>query len=233
LLYRYDKFVPLFSEAIQIDFPFNPDSKTRDILYIKGALFELDTIHFFVNHWPSRWGGYLETKPKREFVASVLRNKIDSVFNSDINPSIVIMGDFNDESWEESVKNVLDVKMDTIGIGKKELLNLMAKYEKDWLYGTSKYKGSWSVIDQFIISGNLISVNNDIQVSGNGAQIHNLDFLLEEDKTHGGEKPFRTYVGYKYNNGYSDHLPIYFDLIKCPCLNILTENELKNQLKIR
>jgi len=214
LLYRYDKFEPLTSERIQIDFPFNSESKTRDILYVKGVLFETDTIHLFVNHWPSRWGGYLETKPKREFVASQLKNKIDSLFSFDVNPNIVIMGDFNDEPWDESIRNVLDAKLDTIGIGNKELFNLMARYEKDWLIGTGKYKEDWSVIDQFIISSNLLTENNTILVSKEGVRIHNLEFLLEEDKTHGGEKPYRTYVGYKYNGGYSDHLPIYLDLIK-------------------
>ena len=46
------------------------------------------------------------------------------------------------------------------------------------------------------------------------AQIYNPEFLLEDDFKHLGKKPFRTYVGFKYNNGYSDHLPIYIDLIK-------------------
>ncbi len=214
LIYRYHKFEPLSSETIQIDFPFNSYSKTRDILYVKGVFFEIDTVHLFINHWPSRWGGYLKTKPKREYVASQLKSKVDSLFSTDKNPNIIIMGDFNDEPWDESIKNVLDAKMDTTGNGKKYLINLMAKYEKDWLTGTSKYKEDWNIIDQFIISGNLISGHNIIQISNEGAQIHNVDFLLEEDKTHGGEKPFRTFVGYKYNGGYSDHLPIYIDIIK-------------------
>lgn len=214
LLYRNDKFKPSYSETIQIDFPFDSDSKTRDILYVKGVLFEIDTVHFFVNHWPSRWGGYLETKPKREFVASQLKIKVDSLFSLNLNPNIVIMGDFNDEPWDESIKNVLEATLDITGIRDKELLNLMARYEKDWLVGTNKYKEDWSVIDQFIVSGNLISEQNGIQVSVEGVRIHNLDFLLEEDKTNGGNKPFRTYVGYKYNGGFSDHLPVYIDLIK-------------------
>jgi len=214
LIYRYKRFEPIHSEPIQINFPDNINSKTRDILYVKGVMFENDTIHFFMNHWPSRWGGYLETKPKREFVASMLRLKVDSILNVDNDPHIIIMGDFNDEPWDESVKVVLNAKLDSIKIEKGDLLNLMSKYEKDWLMGTSKYKEDWSVIDQFIISANLLSEQNAIQVSDKGAQIHNLEFLLEDDKTHGGEKPFRMFTGYRYNGGFSDHLPIFLDVIK-------------------
>jgi hypothetical protein len=31
---------------------------------------------------------------------------------------------------------------------------------------------------------------------------------LEEDKKYGGVKPLRTYNGYRYQRGFSDHLPL-------------------------
>jgi hypothetical protein len=36
-------------------------------------------------------------------------------------------------------------------------------------------------------------------------------FLLEDDKTFLAKQPFRTYVGMKYQEGFSDHLPVYAD----------------------
>ena len=33
-------------------------------------------------------------------------------------------------------------------------------------------------------------------------------FLLEEEKRYGGYRPRRTYNGYRYQPGYSDHLPL-------------------------
>ena len=33
-------------------------------------------------------------------------------------------------------------------------------------------------------------------------------FLLEDDKKYGGVKPFRNFNGAKWNNGFSDHLPL-------------------------
>jgi hypothetical protein len=37
--------------------------------------------------------------------------------------------------------------------------------------------------------------------------------LLKDDTRWLGKKPFRTYEGFKYNGGFSDHLPVYVDII--------------------
>ena len=214
LIYRSSGFTPIEYRTIGIRFPFDTVSRTRDILHVKGILSERDTIHIFVNHWPSRYGGYLVTKPKREFVAAVLRKQVDSLFIAENNPNIIIMGDFNDEPWDESINDFLQAKIDTATLQKNDLFNLMSSYKKDGVEGTSKYLEDWSIIDQFIVSANLISGKQPLQVLNSGAQIYNPDFLFEDDFKHLGEKPFRTYVGFSYNNGYSDHLPIYIDLIR-------------------
>lgn len=213
LIYRSSGFTPIEYKTIGIRFPFDTASRTRDILYVKGVLSETDTVNIFVNHWPSRYGGYLVTKPKREFVASILRKQIDSLFLADSDPNIIIMGDFNDEPWDESLEVVLNAKMDTTGLQRNELYNLMSVFQKDWDGGTSKYIEDWSIIDQFIVSANLVNGNQRLQVLDGRAQIYNPEFLLEDDFKHLGKKPYRTYVGFSYNNGYSDHLPIYIDLI--------------------
>jgi hypothetical protein len=36
--------------------------------------------------------------------------------------------------------------------------------------------------------------------------------MLTEDATHLGVRPLRSYYGYRYEGGYSDHLPIIVDL---------------------
>jgi len=214
MIYRSSGFTPMEYKTIGIRFPFDTASRTRDILHVKGVLSGEDTIHLFVNHWPSRYGGYLETKPKREFVASVLRKHIDSLIKAEYSPNIIIMGDFNDEPWDESLEIVLNAKLDTTGLQSDDLYNLMSAYQKDWNGGTSKYLEDWNTIDQFIISANLVNRKQKLQVSAKGAQIYNPEFLLEDDFKHLGKKPYRTYVGFSYNRGYSDHLPIYIDLIE-------------------
>ena len=36
--------------------------------------------------------------------------------------------------------------------------------------------------------------------------------MMTDDVTHQGQRPLRSYYGYRYEGGYSDHLPIVLDL---------------------
>ena len=88
------------------------------------------------------------------------------------------------------------------------LRNLM-KGKKD---GTYRYRGEWGILDQFLVSDNMLKRKGSIRTYSKKAQILRHDFLLEEDDKYGGFKPFRTYNGMKYQGGFSDHLPIVLDL---------------------
>lgn len=212
LLYRKELFTPLNSEFLPINFPNNPESKTRDILYVKGITNKADTLHIFINHWPSRWGGQLESEGRRLYVASVLKSKVDSILNKSINSNIIITGDFNDYPDNKSIKEVLSAKQDFNNISSNQLYNLSANLFKTKHIGTHKYQGEWGVLDQFIVSGNLLKKENKVYTSIDHVHIFNKDFLLEPDNSNYGFKPNRTYIGYKYNGGYSDHLPTYLIL---------------------
>ncbi|MCD4665181.1 MAG: endonuclease [Bacteroidales bacterium] len=216
LLYHPDKFKTLTYKTFPIRFPFDTTSRTRDILYVKGLAYDSDTIHLFINHWPSRYGGHLATKPKREFVASILRLQVDSIFSLNPNANILIMGDFNDDPSDESLKRVLNAKGDTTKLQSSDLYNLMFVYDNDWKTGTLKYKENWNVFDQFIISGSLLTGSTGLKISDEGAKIFSADYLIQEDTKYLGTKPFRTYSGPKYQGGFSDHLPVYLDLIQQP-----------------
>jgi hypothetical protein len=213
-LYRPALFSPLRSYPIRINLHDDTAFKTRDILYIKGILGEADTVHFFVNHWPSRYGGYEDSKPKRMFVASVLRNKVDSLQKADGDPNIIIMGDFNDEPSDESIQSVLRAKTNSKELNNSDLFDMMVVLQKKADMGTNKYREDWSVIDQFIVSGNLLLEGNKLIVSPEGAQVYAPDFLLEDDRVHFGKQPFRTYEGFSYHGGFSDHLAIFLDLVQ-------------------
>jgi len=212
LLYRKELFQPLYYEAIPINFPDNPDSKTRDILYVKGITKNSDTLSVFINHWPSRWGGQLESEDRRLFVASVLKAKIDSIFKSNLQSNIIITGDFNDYPHNKSINKVLNASQEFDQIIDNELYNLSSFLYKSKNVGTYKYQGEWGVLDQFIVSGNLLDKENKVFTSLDDIYIFDADFLLEPDEGYFGYKPNRTFIGYKYNGGYSDHLPTYLIL---------------------
>jgi predicted extracellular nuclease len=211
-LYRKDRFKPLVYEAIPVRFPFEDNRPSRDILYVEGILRSSDTLHFFINHWPSRYGGQIESDRNREFAASVLRHKVDSLFSILKDPNIIIIGDLNDYPDNNSLLNVLKAKTEFDEIENEELYNLSWYLQEVKGKGSHKYEGKWGILDQIIISGTLLADKNGLNTTIENAHVFEAPFLLEADQHYTGFVPFRTYVGYKFHDGYSDHLPVYLDL---------------------
>lgn len=210
MLYRKDMFLPHFYRAIKVSDPADPSFTTRDILYVKGLL-GTDTMHFFVNHWPSKYGGVSATKPRRALAASVLRAQTDSLLACNPLANIVIMGDLNDSPSDKSVVEVLGAKP----VGKPSpsgLYNLAYPLAKKGI-GTNKYRSKWDLIDQFIVSRNLVS-KGGMASHPDAFSVFSPSYLLVKDENNLGEKLNRTFVGVKYNGGFSDHLPILLDLRK-------------------
>jgi predicted extracellular nuclease len=190
-------------------------SQTRDILYVQGAPVNgcQDTLHLFVNHWSSRYGGYAATMEKRERAGDILRKKVDSIFGSNPQARMLIMGDFNDYPDDKSITQHLKatLNMSDTALNKNCLLNLMYPYMNKNNIGTHKYQQHWGILDQIIVSQALFNAKIGLRTK-NAAHIFNADFLLEKDENNMGVKPFRTYLGMKYVGGFSDHLPIFVDL---------------------
>ena len=107
LLHREDLYVPDTAYPVRVRFTDAPDEKTRDILYACGTLAGVP-LHLFVNHWPSRYGGYEATRPLRRQAARVLRAAVDSLFAVDPSAYIIAMGDFNDGPGDETMRQYLD-----------------------------------------------------------------------------------------------------------------------------
>ncbi len=210
LLYQPELFRPVHDEAIRIEFPMSPTSKTRDILFTTGIIPTGDSLHVFVCHFPSRLGGELESEERRLHVASVLRTKIDSIFNKNKESNIVIMGDFNDYPTNRSIHDILKAYPISKDLKSGQLYNLMFElHAKE--KGTHKHNGEWGALDQLIVSGNLLQSEKTFFTQPTDIHIFDAEFLLEDDKNFLGKQPFRTYVGMKYQDGFADHLPIYAD----------------------
>jgi len=185
--------------------------RSREILYVFGVINEIDTVHFFVNHWPSRYGGVLETRAIRNSAAKLLRQKVDALFEMYSSPKIIILGDFNDQPTDESLRDYLKAKpvsQENAGSG---LFNLSYNWGLQST-GTLKYQSQWDVFDQIIVSGTLLNSSSGFIAKPENASILNYPFLFERDERYGGLKPRRTYYGYSYLGGFSDHLPILLKL---------------------
>ena len=193
LLYDPAQFQYLTHRAIPVDLSGRP---TRDILYVRGILFGTDTLHYFINHWPSRYGGTTASAARRQQAAAVLRRQVDTLQQHCPDARVVVAGDFNDNPDDVSLLHV------TEGGG---LVNV-SRYEAP---GTHKYQGAWSTFDQMIVSANLLASTSPLRVVDQRARCFRPDWLAEEDAKHLGYQPRRTYVGYRYHGGFSDHWPVY------------------------
>lgn len=182
---------------------------TRDILHATGILTNGDTLHVFVNHWPSRYGGELESESKRFSAADILRDVTDSLLNIN-EPNIIIMGDFNDYPYNASIKQHLCVEKPSREPLHDVLYNLCEQFSERGDVGSHKFDGQWGMLDQFIVSGSMLDKFSNTHTSESDVNICLEKFLLKEDKT--GEAPKRSFLGTFYAYGYSDHLPIYIDL---------------------
>jgi endonuclease/exonuclease/phosphatase family metal-dependent hydrolase len=213
LFYRTDRFKVLKSYPISLTDTTDTTFKTRDILYVEGLPVSSckDTLHVFINHWTSQYGGYSETVDKRNRAAQIARKKIDSLLALNSAARIVIMGDFNNNPDDESMTVHLRAPYQLKDCRNDDLINMMYPYFRQNNTGTHKYQQEWSILDQMIISPALYKSKHGLGVHGT-AVIFSADFLLEKDEVYLGLKPFRTFLGFRYRGGFSDHLPIYLDL---------------------
>jgi len=212
LLYHPERYWPIDEQFIVIEYQSSPGRFSRDILYSKGLLPNKDTLHVFVNHWPSKFGGAMATRSMRNEVAKALRMKVDSIMQMNPNANVVIVGDLNTTPEDEPVKQILGAALfpDTT---KATLVNLTSAISPKKYKGTIKFQGVWECIDQWIVSKPLVNAQKlKTKTSTENVYIGEFDFLLIPDETYSGKKLFRTYVGFSYQGGFADHLPTYLDL---------------------
>ncbi len=226
IVYSLDHF-QLVESAV---FPYyNPEDTayhSRDILYAKFVTVEVpepvegptlvaDTIHVFVNHWPSRYSGELETVGSRSCSAAILRAKVDSIVAAapeGYQPKVIMMGDLNDCPTDPSVYDVLRARHPS-EMEEGCFVNLFGKNDGLGFEGTLKHQADWQIFDQIIVTPALMD-GEGLHYQEGSARIFHADFMLEDDETYHGKKLFRTYIGPRYFGGFSDHLPVYIDLVR-------------------
>lgn len=195
LLYDSLHFQPLYTEFIPLIFPGNTRSTTREILYCKGIFLHQDTLHVFVNHWPSNYGGSASSDERRAITANRLRNKTDSVFRQQPAAAVLIMGDLNEGPEGDNIARLTG--------SRNPLPELLTAYSAIGTFrGTHKFRGNWEILDHMLFSTGFKDRYQPLY------QIVELPFLLEEDEGFTGKRPYRTFSGPTYKGGFSDHLPV-------------------------
>jgi len=200
---------------------------TRDILYVQGEL-DKTWVHILVNHWPSRRGGENASAEKRIWAATVCKRIMDSIESRDPKAKIIVMGDFNDNPNNKSLKRL-------------KMYNPFLKLFNRGM-GSMAYRDSWSLFDQILLNTNwsmeqeeqsarskkapnlrnpqpALSIINSqhpatMQPSSNNyfdliyckSIIYRSAALTQQDGKYQGY-PKRTWNGDQFNEGYSDHYP--------------------------
>jgi len=210
LLYQPKYFKLSASRKFKVILPHDPTHPTRDVLLVSGS-FNGETMHFMVNHWPSRRGGEERSKPGRLAAAKVCRNVIDSLTALDPGAKIILMGDLNDDPNCESIELGLKAS------GKKEKLKPSELYNtsySNWKngIGTLAYRDVWNLFDQIIVTQALLS-DNYKSYTFHRYKIFNKPFV-REDSGNFKDYPLRTYAGGNYRGGYSDHFAVYCFLMR-------------------
>ena len=188
LMYNAFRFLPLCYDYLEV--PVIGDMHpTRDILYVMGKTVTQDTLHVFVVHSPSRYGGEKKTRPYRMNVVKTLMQAINRIGEDKL---ILVAGDFNDYADSPALTF----------LNEHGLINATAHARgTNGAKGTYRYKGRWESLDHVLLSPTLY---NRVDTT----YINDLPALMEDEPVYGGKQPKRTYRGYRYQKGYSDHLPL-------------------------
>ncbi|MFZ5940227.1 MAG: endonuclease/exonuclease/phosphatase family protein [Bacteroidota bacterium] len=169
--------------------------RTREIVRLTVRIPTGDTAEIFFNHWTSRYGGMAVTDEKRMAIVRQLAAWIDSLETQSPGHLIIAGGDLNDGSDSGPVNELL-----SCGRG----VERPARLQEQWpggAEGSYKYQGRWELIDHVFTGGNT-------QGYRFAASLFCLPVMLVPDEKFNGEKPFRTYTGFEYSGGFSDHLPL-------------------------
>lgn len=182
--------------------------KTRGFLTVSGDMAG-ERVHMIVIHWPSRYA----SSPARERAGVLVKAVKDSLMKAEPASKVLIMGDFNDDPDDKSMKSCMGAKREPKEIkSDSDLYNPWWNILRNKGLGTLKYRGKWNLFDQIVISGNMLGKDRTTLKYWK-PEIFTRSYMLQQEGKYKGS-PKRTHAGGVWLNGYSDHLPVIVYLIK-------------------
>lgn len=204
LIYQTRRFsgIEVHPIPVHIDDQLVAGYTTRDILNARLRTGSGKSIQILVNHWPSRRDGPEISENRRMQVAHQARTAIDEIQRNEPDAFVVIMGDFNDEPVDRTIREVIraGAESDSSAL----LFNAMWTLDQQ-NKGTYNYRGEWNMFDQIILSRNFLTSKS--QWSFDSTTVFSEPFMMYNDPKY-GPLPNRTFGGTRYFGGYSDHLPV-------------------------
>tara|TARA_R110001583_G_scaffold160872_1_gene312790 strand:+ start:71716 stop:72759 length:1044 start_codon:yes stop_codon:yes gene_type:complete len=214
LLYQENYFKPIHHEVFELKLWNEKGMRiyTRDQLLVTGYLDD-ELIHIIVNHWPSRRGGEEKSRSKREKAAYLNTQIIEKIKLSDPNPKIIIMGDFNDDPTNSSLKTVLKTKAIKANVKEGDIYNPMEDMFRRG-QNTLVYRDNINLFDQIMFTSPFLTTTKDYSsYKMYKTNVFNPQYLTTQTGKYKGY-PFRSFSRSSFIGGYSDHYPVYMYLIK-------------------
>lgn len=214
LIYKKHLFRPVDHDVFELKLWDEEGQRiyTRDQLLVSGYLDD-EFIHIIVNHWPSRRGGPEKSNFKREKAAYVTTRILDKLYAEDPDAKVLIMGDLNDDPTDSSLKNVLKSKARKADLVQGEIYNPMEDMFRRG-FNTLVYRDNINLFDQILLSASLVSTKKEFETyKMYKAGIFNPQYLTTQTGKYKGY-PFRSFASGRFIGGYSDHYPVYIQLIK-------------------
>ena len=209
-LYRADVFKLEGSDNIKLNVPELPNFRTRDLVVMWGTI-EGEPFYFLVSHWPSRLGGKEASQFKRDACAKQIREIKDSLLQANPATKVVVMGDFNDDATDASLTKVMGAKGKIKELQTGDFFNPYYQMLKAGL-GTLAYQDSWNLFDNICVTENLVNGTYGklrlIKGKKFYGNIFTRPYMLQQEGQYKGY-PLRTFVTNNFQNGFSDHFPVY------------------------
>lgn len=216
-LYRADIFKLEGSDNIKLEVAELPNFRTRDFVVMWGTIDD-EPFYFLVSHWPSRLGGKEASQFKRDACASQIRAIKDSLLAANPATKVIVMGDLNDDATDDSIVEVMGAKGKIKELEKGDFFNPFYQMLKAG-HGTLAYQDAWNLFDNICVTENLINdeAGKLHLVKGNGnkfwGNIFHRPYMFQQEGQYKGY-PLRTFVTNNFQNGFSDHFPVYIYISK-------------------
>lgn len=191
LIYQPELFNYEAHEYIPVEDPENQDYPYRRILHVRGTAADGSSLHIFMNHWKSRREGPKETEKQRMFTAITLRKQLDLLLSRGSDHKVIIMGDFNDEPTNRSLLTGLSASGKRKNINFGEHYNFFYDMHNQDNLGTYAFRGEWYMLDQLIVSYNLLNQEKGLSASHDGGRIIKEESMLYQSEKYGAQDSFR------------------------------------------
>ena len=209
-LYRADVFKLEGSDNIKLHVEGLPNFRTRDLVVMWGTI-ENEPFYFLVSHWPSRLGGKEASQFKRDACATQIREIKDSLLRENPATKVIVMGDFNDDATDASLVEVMGAKGDVKELEPGDFFNPYNAMLRAGL-GTLAYQDEWNLFDNICVTENLVNAEKGklriIKGKKFYGNIFTRPYMLQLEGQY-KNYPLRTFVSNNFQDGYSDHFPVF------------------------